>query len=323
MIKKITLLAVAIVAAFSANATLKLYVNTPDGAAPYVYTWAPEIAGWPGLEMTQTIQKDGKTWHYVVLNDIDDKDGVAGLVLSAGLDDGYQSADFVGVYEEGWYIINDWFEEDRDAYATDVTAQYYTRTPQDQPDQPAPEVYDLEKLPTDLPVYEGETFCYVINDASWDKMNVWAWGGDGNLYSAWPGLAIEKAGKDGYGFDVYLWKKDASLPDPANIIFSKNGNPQTADLEFQNGGIYRIGPKASKACGEFLKIYEPAPGPEPGIPGDVNGDESVNSGDVSAVYNVMLGAETDEAIIKRADVNADETVNSADVSAVYGIMMAE
>ena len=56
--------------------------------------------------------------------------------------------------------------------------------------------------------------------------------------------------------------------------------------------------------------------------GDVNGDGSINSGDVSAVYNVMLGVETDEAIIGRADVNNDGTVNSADVSAVYSIMMS-
>ena len=61
---------------------------------------------------------------------------------------------------------------------------------------------------------------------------------------------------------------------------------------------------------------------EEGLPGDVNSDGSVNAGDVSAVYNVMLGVETDATIISRADVNRDGSVNAGDVSAVYTIMIS-
>ena len=63
-------------------------------------------------------------------------------------------------------------------------------------------------------------------------------------------------------------------------------------------------------------------GEEPvGLVGDVNNDGSVNAGDVSAIYNVMLGVETDEGIIERADVNGDGSVNAGDVSNVYSIML--
>ena len=61
--------------------------------------------------------------------------------------------------------------------------------------------------------------------------------------------------------------------------------------------------------------------PDPYDAADVNADGNVNAGDVSAVYNVMLGVEIDENIIKRADVNADGSVNAGDVSAVYAKML--
>ena len=57
------------------------------------------------------------------------------------------------------------------------------------------------------------------------------------------------------------------------------------------------------------------------LEGDVNGDGSVNAGDVSAIYNVMLGIETDANVISAADVNGDGSVNAGDVSTVYGIML--
>ena len=55
--------------------------------------------------------------------------------------------------------------------------------------------------------------------------------------------------------------------------------------------------------------------------GDVNADGSVNAGDVSAVYNAMLGITTDESIVSRADVNGDGSVNTGDVSATYKSML--
>ena len=53
-------------------------------------------------------------------------------------------------------------------------------------------------------------------------------------------------------------------------------------------------------------------GPEPGIPGDVNGDGEVNIADVNAVIDMILS----QNISPSGDVNGDGEVNIADVNAV-------
>ena len=54
--------------------------------------------------------------------------------------------------------------------------------------------------------------------------------------------------------------------------------------------------------------------------GDVNGDNSVDSGDVMAVYHVMADTNASDDMKMRADVNGDNEVNSGDVMAIYSIM---
>lgn len=59
---------------------------------------------------------------------------------------------------------------------------------------------------------------------------------------------------------------------------------------------------------------------EPATPGDVNGDGSVNSADVVAVYNYVQVADESGVTEADADVNGDGAVNSADVVAIYNII---
>ena len=54
------------------------------------------------------------------------------------------------------------------------------------------------------------------------------------------------------------------------------------------------------------------------LDGDVNCDGEVNTGDVSAIYGIILGTKPDNG---RADLNGDSEVNVADVSALYGIIL--
>lgn len=56
-----------------------------------------------------------------------------------------------------------------------------------------------------------------------------------------------------------------------------------------------------------------------GIFGDVNGDGEVTVGDVSAIYNIILGLS--EEYKDRADVNGDGEITVGDVSAIYGIIV--
>ena len=51
--------------------------------------------------------------------------------------------------------------------------------------------------------------------------------------------------------------------------------------------------------------------------GDLNGDNNVNTGDVSALYSVILNGATND----HADLNGDGNVNTGDVSALYAIIL--
>lgn len=71
---------------------------------------------------------------------------------------------------------------------------------------------------------------------------------------------------------------------------------------------------------EIIHVSQAGGGATP-LPGDVNLDGNVNTGDVSAVYAVILGTETDPGFIERANVNGDGNVNTGDVSALYSIIL--
>ena len=53
---------------------------------------------------------------------------------------------------------------------------------------------------------------------------LWAWSSSGNLFSSWPGIAMEDKGNNWFSY---------TLPESltsVNIIFSRNGNPQSVDI---------------------------------------------------------------------------------------------
>ena len=54
-------------------------------------------------------------------------------------------------------------------------------------------------------------------------------------------------------------------------------------------------------------------------PGDVNGDGSVTSADVTVLYNYLLG--NDNSNLVNPDVNGDGSITSADVTVVYNILL--
>ena len=56
-----------------------------------------------------------------------------------------------------------------------------------------------------------------------------------------------------------------------------------------------------------------------GIPGDVNGDGHVNSGDITALYDYLLNGDMSNLV--NGDVDNDEHITSGDVTAVYSIML--
>lgn len=61
------------------------------------------------------------------------------------------------------------------------------------------------------------------------------------------------------------------------------------------------------------------PSVNPGTPGDANGDGSVTSADVTAIYNFLLNSDTSALV--NGDVNNDGSITSADVTFIYNILL--
>ena len=59
----------------------------------------------------------------------------------------------------------------------------------------------------------------------------------------------------------------------------------------------------------------------PDLKGDINQDGSVNVGDVSELYSIILGTNMTHASL--ADLNGDGNINTGDVSALYSIILAK
>lgn len=106
------------------------------------------------------------------------------------------------------------------------------------------------KIPDFCKVGEGETCAFFEAPPSWDKtIYCWAWTNTpaDNFTSktgTWPGAACEPIGTADNGNQVWKWTWDgtkqnnSAATQPAMVIFSSEGSPQTKDLDFQNGGYY-------------------------------------------------------------------------------------
>ena len=109
--------------------------------------------------------------------------------------------------------------------------------------------------PADIPefcvVNDGEVCAFFEAPATWSgTICCWAWTdtpSDNFTYSQrknWPGVDCTLLGTANNGNKVWKWTWDgtkqnnSSAKQPAKIIFSNSGTPQTADLPFENGGYY-------------------------------------------------------------------------------------
>ncbi|MCC8037151.1 MAG: starch-binding protein [Bacteroidales bacterium] len=85
----------------------------------------------------------------------------------------------------------------------------------------------------DEPVVE-EYYVYLKNTSGWSTPTVWAWNNGENCCSngTWPGDAMTKEG------DLWKWTLPSGKTAPTQIIFSNNGQSQTADLTYVNMATY-------------------------------------------------------------------------------------
>lgn len=106
------------------------------------------------------------------------------------------------------------------------------------------------EVPGFCTVSDGETCAFFEAPTSWgNTIYCWAWinsPSDNFTYAnkGWPGVACTLLGTAANGNKVWKWSWDgtkqnnSSAKQPGQIIFNNNSSPQTADLEFVNGGYY-------------------------------------------------------------------------------------
>ena len=106
-------------------------------------------------------------------------------------------------------------------------------------------------IPAFCTIGENEVCAFFEAPVNWTStIACWAWTNtpsDNFTFSQrqnWPGVDCVKIGTADNGNDVWKWTWDgtkqnnSSATQPAFIIFSSAGSPQTSDLPFQNGGYY-------------------------------------------------------------------------------------
>ncbi|MBQ7512738.1 MAG: starch-binding protein [Prevotella sp.] len=99
-----------------------------------------------------------------------------------------------------------------------------------------------EELPECVKPIEGHVYCYFQGNKDYPTPYIWVWGVNDknfNTNHTWPGDQLKKVGTDSKDHTIYLWDGGAIGSDmPTGVVFSNNGNPQTADFTFVNGGYY-------------------------------------------------------------------------------------
>ena len=75
-------------------------------------------------------------------------------------------------------------------------------------------------------------------------------------------------------------------------------------------GIEAYGLAAAKSEG---------PGPQPSVPGDVDGDGVVTAGDITILYNILLNNDYTGAV--NADQDGDGVITAGDITIIYNILL--
>jgi alpha-amylase len=193
-----------------------------------------------------------------------------------------------------------------------ITRTFIYREPEQEPEMVIPDF---------CKVNEGEVCAFFEAPVTWtNTIFCWAWTdkpSDNFTYAngKWPGVACELLGRADNGNKVWKWtwdgtkEKNSSATQPAKIIFSNNGAPQTDDLPFELGGYYnRDGLQGIVSSSSSLA-------------GDANGDGNVNAADIVEVVNYIMGNASDKFDFNAADANHDGTVNAADIVVIVNIIM--
>ena len=235
--------------------------------APYLYGWdltqQPTNGNWPGTKMNATTHTaDRRTfWTHTFAK------SPVNIVINNGGDNAVQTVNIEGLTHDSYFTF-DQTNNDRETNWTDITPWYYK-----------PEI-----VPACAKPIKDHLYCYFRGNKDFDSPRAWAWVGEKGFCGDWPGAVMRRVGKDGQGNYVWLWDA-GNLTDlfnthtpamslmPEGILFSNNGNPQTSDFRFENGGYYDV----NGLLGNVTKDRK----------GDMNGDGEVNVADILEIMNTI------------------------------------
>ena len=62
---------------------------------------------------------------------------------------------------------------------------------------------------------------------------------------------------------------------------------------------------------------------EVGLPGDANGDGTVNALDIVIIVNYIFGGTPEEFVFDNADINGDGVVNALDLVAIVNLIFSK
>lgn len=197
--------------------------------APYLYAWDVNkvvLNGtWPGTQMSKTCTIGGETYYYEVLNYSTD---TYNCLLNTGSTNTQQTADIIGLKGNSYLSYDGGTGLDNiTSTLEDKTAEPYVAT------------------------YANEKCAFFVAPASWTSVDAYAWTGDTQYTSAFPGDACQKVGTTAEGNSVWKWTYSGSLTAaPAQILFDNAATTnaeQTADFGFVNGGYYQADGLALKS----------------------------------------------------------------------------
>ena len=158
----------------------------------------------------------------------------------------------------------------------------------------------------------AEPYAKVYIDKTSAEGNIYAFDSQ-DYYIAWPGVAIsslETAQVN--GTEYYVWSFNHEGASGPNVIFS-DGDGQTADIAVADGDILKyLGSKKYVLNGVEYPLV---------VPGDANGDDTVDVNDVTTVINYILGKNPNPFDFDSANVNGDEKVDVMDVTLIINIIL--
>ena len=95
----------------------------------------------------------------------------------------------------------------------------------------------------------------------------------------------------------------------------KGGEGSISDIDFITTGRQHVRPDGSSFTVDYISIFQE-------VPGDVNGDGTVNVLDVTNMISYWLGESLNVFIFENGDINHDGTINVLDVTDVIDIILS-